>query len=96
MRSGNGNGVDSTPALRLASTARAADKLAKAMALLKAAKQQKRVAHSRQAAIVGRVVIEKMATTPEFRRQIVALLRQECRGNVDLAEIAPLLLEPTP
>lgn len=79
---------------RLSAAARAAERLAKLQEQIKAAKQQERAALNRQATIVGRAVIAAMTRAPEFRRLTVALLRKEITRPADLAEIAPLLIEP--
>ena len=66
-------------------------KIERLQAELEQAREAKRLADERQAVIVGRVVISHALADPDYRRQLVALLRKEVTGKAELAAINELL-----
>ena len=66
-------------------------KIERLQAELEQAREAKRLADERQAGIVGRVVISHALADPDYRRQLVTLLRKEVTGKAELAAINELL-----
>ena len=66
-------------------------KIERLQAELEQAREAKRLADERQAGIVGRVVISHALADPDYRRQLVNLLRKEVTGKAELAAINELL-----
>ena len=66
-------------------------KIERLQAELEQAREAKRLAEERQAGIVGRVVISHALADPDYRRQLVTLLRAEVTGKAELAAINELL-----
>lgn len=83
--------VASSPA-RPSATERAADRLARLQAAVKAAKHQERDALDRQAAIVGHALIAAMRSDAKLRGVVVDILRRKVTKPADRAEIAVLLV----
>ena len=81
---------------RPSSSDRAADRLAKAQAQLKAAKLEKRAAADRLAEIAGHAFLAEMSRSPDFRRLAVEVLRRTVTRPAERAEIAALLIAPAP
>lgn len=77
---------------RPSATERAADRLARLQAAVKAAKHQERDALDRQAAIVGHALIAAMRSDAKLRGTVVDVLRRKVTKPADRAEIAVLLL----
>lgn len=81
---------------RVAATERAASRLAHLQEQLAAARHQERLARERQAAIVGRALMIAMQADATLRAAVLDVLRRAVTRPADRAEIAPLLIGPTP
>jgi hypothetical protein len=92
-RAGEGQAAESASTrARKPSRASAADRVAALQAALAEAKAAAKEAEKRKAAIVGRVVLDAIATDETFRAAVVATLRTASLSARDKADIAELFI----